>query len=126
MWQQQDIQYAEKLPLGNTVLKTLSLLDPMAFGQSETAILLKKLPSFFPTIDASDFNEEIVKMQSDMDILTGADTDLDVWWNSHLQAAEVSISGESSHSLLVDLFWSPGWAVFLNYEQHHNNENSIS
>ncbi|GFR75015.1 hypothetical protein ElyMa_005767500 [Elysia marginata] len=69
-------------PLQNPVLKTLSLLDPIAFGQSETAILLKKLPSFFPTINAPDFNEEIMKMQSDMDILISDDADLDAWWNS--------------------------------------------
>ena len=63
----------KKLPLANSVLKTLSLLDPIAFGQSETAvlILLRKLPYFFPTINAPDFNEEIMKLQSDMDINTG-------------------------------------------------------
>ena len=74
----------KKLPLGNSVLKTLSLLDPIAFGQSETAvlILLRKLPYFFPTINAPDFNEEIMKLQSDMDINTGEDADLDAWWCS--------------------------------------------
>ena len=72
----------KKLPLGNSVLKTLSLLDPIAFGQSETAVLLRKLPSFFPTINAPDFNEEIMKLQSDMDINTGEDADLDAWWSS--------------------------------------------
>ncbi|GFR62113.1 hypothetical protein ElyMa_000121800 [Elysia marginata] len=50
-------QYMQKkLPLGNTVLSTLSLLDPLAFGQADTAILLKKLSTFFPTRNAPNFN----------------------------------------------------------------------
>ena len=45
----------KKMPLDNKLLTTLSLLDPLAFGQTETAILLKKLPSFFPSVSAPSF-----------------------------------------------------------------------
>ncbi|RUS81632.1 hypothetical protein EGW08_010595 [Elysia chlorotica] len=72
----------KKLPLSNTVLSTLSLLDPLAFGQTETGILLKKLPDFFPTIDAPGFSSEIMDMQADVDIVAAEGVDLDVWWSS--------------------------------------------
>ena len=76
-------QYMQKkLPLHHGLLSTLSLLDPLAFGQTETGVILKRLPPFFPTIQAPDFNEEVMRMQSDMDIIVGSDADLDVWWNS--------------------------------------------
>ena len=76
-------QYMQKkLPLHHGLLSTLSLLDPLAFGQTETGVILKRLPPFFPTIQAPDFNEELMRMQSDMDIIVGSDADLDVWWNS--------------------------------------------
>ncbi|KAK3770797.1 hypothetical protein RRG08_036399 [Elysia crispata] len=63
-------------------LSILSLLDPLTLGQTETRVILERLPPFFPTIQAPDFNEEVMRMQSDMHIIVDSDADLDVWWNS--------------------------------------------
>jgi len=72
----------KKLPLDHALLSTLSMLDPLAFGQTESSIILKKLPAFFPNIPVSTFDEEIMKMQYDVNILVGSEADLDEWWNS--------------------------------------------
>ena len=79
-----------KLPLDNTLLRTLSLLDPRAFGQSDTAIILQKLPSFFPTISAPNFDAEITLLQSETDIQPCDDLDLDVWWSQVFQLNKFS------------------------------------
>ncbi|KAK3784765.1 hypothetical protein RRG08_032218 [Elysia crispata] len=93
-------QYMQKkLPLHHGLFSTLSLLDPLAFGQTETGVILKRLPPFFPTIQAPDFNEELMRMQSDMDIIVGSDADLDVWWNS---VFKLKRSGDEEEYLDMD------------------------
>lgn len=74
------IYMQSKLPLSSELLKALSMLDPLAFGQSACAIQLKKLPAFLPNISSSSFDTEILAMQSDMDIPTGQEVALDKWW----------------------------------------------
>jgi len=70
----------QKLPLNNPVLRTFSLLDPKAFGQADTAIIFRKLSSFLTSVHAPNFHNEIMAMQSDMDI-SPSDCQLDVWWS---------------------------------------------
>lgn len=70
-----------KLPLKNSILRLFSFLDPLAFGQTDTAIVLKSLPAFFPTIPSEGFATEIIMMQSDCNIQTGQDTPIDEWWS---------------------------------------------
>ena len=81
--------HAKKLPLDSTLLKTFSLLNPVAFGQTNTAILLKPLPTFLPTISAKNFKHEIMCLQSDINILPTHQVPIDVWWNKGVLFAQI-------------------------------------
>lgn len=81
-FKQTAVYMQKKLPLNNPVLKALSALDPKVFGHAATAIALRKLPQYFPTIFAPNFDQEIMALQSDMDVKADEGCAVELWWGN--------------------------------------------
>ncbi|KAK3764279.1 hypothetical protein RRG08_033361 [Elysia crispata] len=112
--------HAEKASTASWPASTLSLLDPLAFGQTETGVILKRLPPFFPTIQAPDFNEEVMRMQSDMDIIVGSDADLDVWWNSVFKLKRYPSVEKVVVTACLSIFTGPRVEQSILLDEHNN------
>ncbi|KAK3697516.1 hypothetical protein RRG08_007429 [Elysia crispata] len=77
------------------------LLDPSGFlGKLGNWSHLEKAASIFSQqFKLLISNEEVMRMQSDMDIIVGSDADLDVWWNSVFKLKRYPSVGEGCNSM---------------------------
>ncbi|XP_064653112.1 uncharacterized protein LOC135503467 [Lineus longissimus] len=78
----------KKLPINSVTLKTLSAVDPLARGHSNTLRFMKKLPALFPTVDIDEniFTLELHQYQVDLSLPNAVDpagtaVRLDKWWS---------------------------------------------